>query len=130
MSTTDAHVTKDDEFYCGEDKILRWVVYSSAARTAIEDMTGADLKYVALRKRGGAVLLSKTSGSPGGISLEGSFNADPAVNTQRVLVHFDAEDTDDMDAGSYWHELSRENIGSEAVLGQGRLTLLEAGHIE
>lgn len=81
-------------------------------------------------------LIEKLSaGSPSAISVTGIFDADPAANTQAVVVHLDDTDTYDPDGGSpevnvaagkYVYALKRTDEGHETVIAHGTFRLLQS----
>lgn len=73
-----------------------------------------------------AALVSKATGS--GISIVGTFNADPAINTQRIHVAIADTDTDGVEPGQCVAELKRTNDGLESILVHGPLLLRQAVH--
>lgn len=94
------------------------------------DVAGMEFSWT-LRKTltSAARLIYKTSAD--GIAIEGTFNADPEVNTQRIVVTLSDKDTYDPDAatplsikaGNYFHALKRTDDGSETVYAYGRFLL-------
>lgn len=125
-----ANITSDDAWHVGEDKILDYTIYGDAARTTCLDVSAFVLSWK-LSRGGTTGLVTKTSGS--GITVAGTFNADPAVNTQVVRVAIDDVDTQPdtgpaLTSGNYVHELKRTDAGLEAVLSHGRVQLLPSLH--
>jgi hypothetical protein len=104
-------------WFIGEDKTLRFTVYSDTAHTTCVDVSGYALQYI-LRKGNSdsdpALITKATGGS--GITITGSFNATPASNTQRVLVAIEDSDTSGLKPGSYQHALKRTDAGAETIL--------------
>lgn len=123
-----SNVTAADEFYLGEDKVLRVTVYTTAAKDACADVSGFALSWKLARAPGQTAVLTKTSGG-GGITISGAFNASPASNTQRINVALDDTDTDTLDATNWYHELKRTDAGSEEIILQGRCFLLAPVHL-
>lgn len=100
----------------GADRNLRYTVYTSAAQATCRNVSGFTLQWMLKRKVGqpdAQALLTKTSDD---ISIEGTFNSDPAVNTQRVVVAISAEDTDGLAPGLAFCELKRMDDGFESPL--------------
>lgn len=137
--------TKDDGLFLGDNIELEFEILSdqpeldesdpdfeSAARVP-EDVTGWEFAFYVKTKDTTAdpPLIEKRSGSPGGVDIEGVYNADRATNTQRVVVTLDDSDTD-ADSGfaqrakTYRYGLKRMNTDFEKVLVRGKLPLLKA----
>lgn len=131
------NVVKDDHVFVGEDKELRGVIFEDHEQTTVMDMTGVPLIW-SLRKRDNsaepALIEKSTEDSPPGIVVEGTFNADPLVNTQEVVILL--HDTDSWDETvsppvrlrqrKYRHALKRMNDGAETVLAWGSFQFLMA----
>lgn len=122
----EADITRDDRWHIGEDKKLRFTIYTDRTKTVVQDVTGFALSWRLRATPTGTVLLTKTTGS--GIAISGVFNADPAINTQVIEVSVDDEDTQPdggtaLGSGTYYHELKRTDVGLEAVLAAGKLYL-------
>jgi hypothetical protein len=135
-------ITADDKVYFDTDRLLRYSVYDGdptaeeiAAGTATPlDVTGWDLAWVLRKKTNSAdpPLIEKTVGA--GITITGTFNSDPDINTQRIEVLLADSDTYDpaasppveIKAGSYVYALKRIDAGSETILAEGKFTLLRA----
>ncbi len=82
-----------------------------------------------------ALIEKFSASSPVGISVTGTFNADPTVNTQTVIVHLDDTDTYDptgsspqvkVDAGRYVYALKRIDDGFETIVAYGKFRLLRS----
>lgn len=118
-----------DGWYVGEDKQLSYTVYTTNAKTVIQDVTGWALSWKLRKKRADAdpAILSKATGGSG-ITITGTFNSDPAVNTQRVVVTIADTDTDALTPLGYWHELKRTTDGQETILAEGLAVLKQAVH--
>ena len=113
------------EWFVGEDKSLPFEVYSQDEAT-IENVTGWAMQWVLRRVQGGDdVKLSKTT-SGGGVAISGTYNADPAVNTQRVTVTVADTDTQFFQPGLYMHTLKRTDAGFATVLAYGQVFLKKA----
>lgn len=105
----------------------------AAATAVLLDVSGFTFEWI-LRtsdKATGDPLLEKTSGA--GISIVGTYHADPDVNTQRVRVQLDDTDTATADgssvtlaAGNYRYALKRTDAGSETIYARGKFKLSEA----
>jgi hypothetical protein len=99
-------------FYRGDRKTVEVRTYTSRQRTTIRDLTGAELRWILAPAKGQAPTLEKTTAPGGGITITGTFNADPAVNTQVVVIEFVEADTAELAAGKWWHQLRRTDVGA------------------
>lgn len=138
--------TKDARIFIGEDKTLFYPVYDQTDKTdaellaAIEagtavpiDVSSYSLAWI-LRKNDNTIdppLIEKESFA--GISVVGTFNVDPDVNTQKIAVVL--EDTDTWDesspavafkAGKKRYSLKRTDPGLETVLAFGYIDFMMA----
>jgi hypothetical protein len=68
-----------------------------------------------------AAAINKTTSS--GVAVEGTYNVDPAQNTQLVVVTLDKTDSVNLTAGDYEFELWRTDDGFEQSLEDGPVTL-------
>jgi hypothetical protein len=74
-----------------------------------------------------AAKVAKTIGN--GISITGTFNADPLINTQQVEVTLSDDDTALLSSTIvYYHELKRTDGNVEAVLTYGTFALRQGVH--
>lgn len=114
-----------EDYFLGEDKILDFEVYDNTG-AAIQDITGWAMRF-RLRKQldGDPIVFTKTTGGSG-ITITGTYNSDPATNTQRARVTIDDTDTDNLQPGNYPYNLWRTDSGSETVLAYGYVTLKAA----
>jgi hypothetical protein len=127
---TESNIEKDDDVFIGEDKQLSFTVLDSA--NVPIDITGWALAFIMRRKdtSTGDPVLSKATGS--GISITGTYDADPAVNTQRAVVALADTDTAQNDGtivispAKYRYSLKRTDAGSETILAFGNFVLREA----
>jgi hypothetical protein len=119
----ESNVTGEDQFFAGEDKILSYEIFAAGSTTLMENVSSFDLRWE-LRRWGpnGASVVVKTSGN--GIAVAGVYNADRALNTQRVVVSLADTDTDALAAGRYACALKRMDDGLEAILSHGQVDLL------
>lgn len=119
------HLGGSEDWFVGEDKTLEFEIYDSTG-AAIQDVSGWAIQWV-MRKvfDGNAIVISKTTGA-GTITITGSYNSDPDVNTQRVAVAITDDDTDNLQPGQYEHALKRTTSGSETVLSYGQVHLKKA----
>lgn len=108
-----------DEWFIGVDKTLRYYAYQSDGTTP-QNMTGWALTWELYDKPGGTVQLSKTTGDDVTIG-DGNGTGDLAS----VAVADD--DTEGMQAGTYYHVLRRTDAGSEDVLSYGPAALKDLG---
>lgn len=116
----------DKRWFIGEDKTLRFTIYTTEAETAIQDVSGYALVFD-LRKGvdDPTAVVSKTT-EAGTITISGTYNTDPDVNTQKVLVAILDSDTTALRPGEYAYSLKRTDDGSETILVTGTATLLGA----
>lgn len=137
-------ITADDEVFFDTDMQIRVAVYEgnpTAAQIAANlatpvDVSGWSLAFVVRKKPNSAnpPLIEKATGSPGGITVTGTFDANPELNTQRVVIQIDDTDTYDealetpvkVKEGDYAYALKRTDDGSETVLAYGKFKLLRA----
>ncbi len=138
------NITSADEVFFDTDVVLSFTIYDGNPTTAEItagtatpiDVATWDLEWM-LRKKVNSVdppLILKTTGSPGGIQVTGTFNASPSLNTQRVEVTIEDEDTYGPESapvvivkeGDYVHSLKRIDPGVETILTYGSFKLLRA----
>jgi hypothetical protein len=124
-------ITRDHRLYRGTDRKLVFTVYatmpSQASAGVILDITGKEASWVLVTaKSADPATLTKTSPSAG-VAILGTFNADPAINTQRVEVTIAAADTAALTPGRYWYDLWCDTSGEKDVWAEGPLDLLEPG---
>jgi hypothetical protein len=118
-----------DRFFQGEDKILRISVYEVDGVTP-KDVTGKTLSYVLQKTAKSSTPLPgfpKTTADD--VSITGVFNVNPSTNTQKVEVEFFDEDTDELNAKEYYHELKDMTDGAEIVLMKGTFTLTQSAPV-
>lgn len=130
------NVTADDHVFIGSVKDLEFAVYTDENATEAIDADGWTLRFdVRLTDRSDEVLISKESGSPVEIEVTGTFDSDPADNTQRIVVHLFADDTYRADLSPpevlvrpniYRYALKRTDPGNETELAFGELELLQS----
>lgn len=131
-------VVEADQVFFDTNKRLVFTAYEGnptaaeilAGTATPQDVAGMEFSWT-LRKTltSAARLIYKTSGD--GITIEGSYNATPASNTQRIVVTLSDKDTYDPDAdppvsikaANYFHALKRTDDGSETVYTHGRFLL-------
>lgn len=135
----DIGFTDDDAFYIGDDKVLSFRVWSGTAAeieagTATPmDVTGQSFAW-ALKRNADLEeeLIQKATGGEG-ITITGAYNADRALNTQRVEVQIDRADTYDDDTpavvvrrGRYVHALRRTDTGFSGIVTEGKFKVRSA----
>ena len=91
------------------------------AETAAVDITSWKVKRSVSHADSEAVL-TKTA------VVSGTFNATPAVNTQRATVTVADTDTDGLSARTYRYELKRTDNNLETILAYGALELKQPVH--
>jgi hypothetical protein len=107
-------ITEADGWFTGEDKALQFTVYEEDGVTP-QDITGYSLVWqLRVARDSPAAVLSKTDGS--GIAIVNG----PAG---RCDVDVDRTDTDDLEPGSYYHQLARDDTGAHTVLTYGEAVL-------
>ena len=100
------------------------------AQTASIDITGFALSWMlkrALTDLDAAAALTLTTGGST-IIINGTYNVDPAVNTQRATVTIADTDTDALNPGVYHWELKRTDAGLESRLAYGSVPLVRGVH--
>lgn len=123
-----AKETRLNPLFLNTDKAYVFHVKNEAETAAI-DITGWALSFMIKRDKTNAdasALVSKATSS--GIVIAGTYNADPAVNTQRATVTVLDTDTDDLSSGRCPWEFKRTDDGFEAVLGFGTVDLTKSVH--
>ncbi len=126
---------KTANIFVGEDKQVKFPVYDDDSSEAVKpalDVSGFAMTWI-LRKSDTAAdaLLTKATGGQG-ITVTGTFDADPSVNTQRVVVALADTDTADntgavlIKPGKYRYSLKRTDADSETILAFGNFVLREA----
>lgn len=136
-------ITADDKVFFDTTRTLKYTVYAGnptaaeiTAGTAVPlDVAGFTLAWVLRKKTNSAVaLIEKTNeGSPSDISITGTYNVDPDINTQLIEVILRDYDTYDptgsppveVKAGNYHYALKRLDE-PEDILAWGRFRLLRA----
>lgn len=111
-------ITRDDQWFKGEDKTFTFTVYQSDGVTA-QNITGWTFSFdmwTGLSATYGSPTLSKTSAS--GIAIVSG-----AAGTVRVTIN--SADTLSLTAEMYHYVLRRADSGSRAVVAHGRAQLLD-----
>lgn len=112
-------------FFTGEDKELEFEAFQEDGKTP-DDVSLYALEWV-MRKKvtdPDPPSLRKTSGA--GITVTGTYNVDPNLNTQRIIVTIAADDTAALPPYEYQHSLKRTDSGSRTILAFGQCVLLAA----
>ena len=116
------------EYFIGTDHDFEFVILNDAGTQAI-NISGWPLSFMVKRSLGhldAAAKVTKATGS--GITITGTYDADPALNTQKATVSIADTDTDALPAGEYFYELKRTAVSAEAVLAYGTFTMLRSVH--
>jgi hypothetical protein len=114
------------DWFIGEDKTLPFEVYDGGAESTIINVTGWAIEFkMRLPIEGDRIALTRTTGAST-ITITGTFNATPSVNTQRVNVLVEDTDTDHLHPGRYYYVLRRTDAGNETVLAYGDIDLKKA----
>jgi hypothetical protein len=117
-----APITKEDEWFTGEDKTFRFTVRDSAG--AIQVLTGWEVEWVLRKHRSAAgdpVLIKDND--PGTAPVDAAITDGPGG---KVEVYIRRGDTDDLNPGTYFHTLRRTDDGSSSVLAYGEAVLQQA----
>lgn len=116
MPTVGVNFDADDEWFVGEDKVLRITIVDEAGSAV--NISGWTFAWeLRLRRYHPDVKLSKATGS--GVSI---FDAP----TGKVDVTIAKDDTKNLKAGTYYHGLARTNAGAWDVVAEGRAVLRKA----
>ena len=120
------NIVAADPIYQGAARTLSFTVYTEATTDAqiaaglgaCLDIAGYALRW-RLRDRNGLQTTRITKATSGlGIVISGTYNADPAINTQRAVVSLTAADAD-LAPDTYDHGFWRTDSGSETPLCAG-----------
>lgn len=123
-----ADISEAEEWFTGEDRVLEFTVYK-ADNVTPQDISGWDFSW--FLKRGvsdpdvAAVLAKTNVGSPSPaeiVIIDGP--------TGRVDVIIEADDTRELPAKRYHHELKRLDAGEELVESYGAAVLRRALHLD
>lgn len=118
----------DAELFIGVDHQYPFTILNEAETAAI-DITGWTLSWMVKRRLShddADAVITKTTVA--GISIAGTYDADPDTNTQKATVTVEDGDTDGLSAGEYFYELKRTDSGFETILAYGGLTLVRSVH--
>lgn len=120
-------ITAADTFFLGEDKIIDFTVFGQDGVTPL-DVTGLPLEWNMRKtdKAADPALLVKGVGT--GLTIVGTYNVSPSLNTQRVRVTFVPADTNTVlrPNVAYRHSLKRKDVGSAGIFSYGDITFLQA----
>lgn len=119
------------ELFIGKDhEFTPCTLYTTPAKTAIQDQTGFAESFMVKRKRhhaDAAAVLTKTTVG-GSITISGSYHSDPSTNTQKATIAIRDTDTTSLNPGLYYWEWARTDDGFETVLAFGTLHLKRSVH--
>src|SRR5262245_21667791 len=114
-------------YWLGTDKAFDFTIYTSAAKTTIRDVTGYNTNFMVKRNiddADGAALITVAG------TVSGTFNANPALNAQKIRATLVDTDTDtEIQPGVGHWELKRTDAGLEEVMGYGSMDLRRAVHV-
>lgn len=121
------------ELIKGAAQVITFTVYQGGATnhavfdgTAIpQDVAGWTFEWHLhdhFEAAGAAEVVEKTTAD--GIAITGTYNADPALNTQRVVVSLETTDWTNVAGGQYDHGFWRTNAGLENALCTGKVIVL------
>lgn len=118
-----------DQFFMGEDKILELTIFQQDGVTPL-DVSALPLEWNLKKtdKASDPGIFTKGT-TAGDLTIVGTYNVDPAINTQRVWLTFTPSDTDSglvKPNVAYRHSLKRLDSGSNAILTFGSFTFLQA----
>lgn len=107
--------------FVGEDKTFRLGVQTVVAPIIpIDISTWSILFDVRVKDSATTAIFSKTA------SIQGTFNASPALNTQRAVVTLTDDEMNTVKAKAYRHSWKRMDDGSETVLARGNFVVEKA----
>lgn len=106
-------ITRDDNFFAGEAKVLQFTIYKEDDVTP-QPLAGWTIEWVLDGHH--PLRVTKRSDGAGGITITDAPNGECEV----LLTH---EDTADWLNGTYAHEMRRVDPGSESVLVFGKAVL-------
>lgn len=135
-------ITEDDKVFYDTDQALEFIIADGDPTTeqlaagdyVPIDISGYSLIWVLKRKATSEVALIEKRTAGGGISITGTWDADPTANTQRVRVLIDDTDTYGPEVspvqivapGTYAHALKRLDTGAETIYTWGSFELILA----
>ena len=128
----------DEPFFAGDDARIEYEVFKAGEKPFLEDgktpnpqavpedVSGWAFEWAlrrALRRvdpyRSLGPAVASKSTATGGITVVGVYNADRALNTQRVVVTLADVDTDALTGELHVHGLKRSDDGVERTVGYG-----------
>lgn len=113
------------QLFIGTDFSFQFVILDST-ETAVIDVSTWAMSFMIKqdsRDADAAALFTETA-----IVVTGTYNSDPAVNTQLASVVIEDTDTTSLVAGSYFWELKRTDSGIETILAYGQIELIKGVH--
>lgn len=140
LETADGIV--DRRIPLGDDRILSFTIYEQddlaqdqetqeVTSGVVRDITGYSLIFIVRTTdtTPTAELITKTTGG-GGITISGTYDADPGTNTQKVEVDIEDTDTwvdssDFLKPGKYRYAMKRTDDGTETTLVYGDFIIFE-----
>jgi hypothetical protein len=123
----ETNLTGSNGLFLGVDFTYPFTIKNSA-ETAVVEITGWALSWMVKRYKSDAdlsAILTKTTSS--GITISGTYNSSPSVNTQVATVAIADTDTASLYQGLYHFELKRTDDGSETVESNWRQALRALG---
>jgi hypothetical protein len=130
------HITSDDHMFVGDDRLIEIRVYEDHDEQVPLDVNGHSLVWILkTTDKSSTVLIEKsTDGSPPGIVVTGTFDADPSLNQQKVVVTLGADDSYSqaspagvrLSQKKYRYALKRVNDGARSTLMYGNFQWLYA----
>lgn len=135
-------ITDADQIFYDTDRALVYTVAEGNPTTEDfasnayipADVSAYDLTWVLKKTAKSAVVLIEKSTTNGGLTVTGTYDADPVTNTQRVRVLI--QDTDfygpELDPvpivppGVYQYALKRLDAGAETILAWGSFEIILA----
>ena len=123
-------ITRNDNVFTGEDKPFVFTIYEADDVTPI-DINGWSLSWMLKRNQldvDANALITKST-ALGSILITGTWNVNPATNSQRAsLTLTDNELATISSRITYYHELKRVDANQETVLTWGTFSLRQAVH--
>lgn len=105
-------ITKDDEWFQGETKILEYTVETEAEDGTVQVITGWSLRWQLMNhQKSQDTVFEKATAGLGVVITDGPNG--------QAQVTIDPVDTTDIEPRTYWFELWRTDLGFETVLSYG-----------
>lgn len=117
----DMNITAEDRFFTNSDKVLSFAVKQSDGES-VQDISGWSLSWV----------LKKYRTTPDASALVSKTGSDITITNGPLglcELTVEDEDTADIPAGLYVHELKRIDAGAETPLCEGTAVLLQSAHV-